>query len=157
MQYAQIQGGYIMQIKKILVPIDGSEANKKAIEMAGQIAKDQNAGILLLHIIELNMPSALQVEYSYVQYSYTDDELKSLKDISQKILETAKNTLPGVEVSTMSVVGYPVDEILRVSEEEDVDMIVMATRGMTGIKKYLMGSVTNNVVHHSKKPVLVIP
>lgn len=146
-----------MQIKKILVPVDGSESSKKAVEMAGQIARDQKAKILLLHIIELNMPSALQVEYSYVQYSYTDDELKNLKDISQKILDNAREMLVGIEVETMNLVGYPVDEILRITDEEEIDMVVMATRGMTGIKKYLMGSVTNNVVHHSKKPVLVIP
>ncbi|AHM56908.1 putative universal stress protein family [Peptoclostridium acidaminophilum DSM 3953] len=146
-----------MEIKKILVPVDGSEANKKAIEFAAEMAKKFPAQVLLMHVIELNMPSALQVEYSYVQYSYTDEDLKNLKDISRKILDNAKEMLEGVEVSTFSYVGYPVDEILRVSEEEDVDMIVMASRGMSGIKKYLMGSVTNNVVHHSKKPVLVIP
>ncbi|MZQ76408.1 MAG: universal stress protein [Peptoclostridium sp.] len=146
-----------MQIKKILVPVDGSEANKKAIELAGQMAKSFPAQVLLLHVIELNMPSALQVEYSYVQYSYTDEDLKNLKNISQKILDNAKELLEGLEVTTLSFVGYPVDEILRISEEEEVDMIVMASRGMTGIKKYLMGSVTNNVVHHAKKPVLVIP
>lgn len=146
-----------MEIKKILVPVDGSEANKKAMEFAAEMAKKFPAQVLLMHVIELNMPSALQVEYSYVQYSYTDEDLKNLKDISRKILDNAKEMLEGVEVSTFSYVGYPVDEILRVSEEEDVDMIVMASRGMSGIKKYLMGSVTNNVVHHSKKPVLVIP
>jgi len=146
-----------MQVKKILVPIDGSESSKKAIEMAGQISRNMKSKILLLHVIEINMPTALQVEYSYVQYSYTDDELKNLKDISQKILDGAKEMLAGIEVDTMNIVGYPVDEILRISEEENADMIIMATRGMTGIKKYLMGSVTNNVVHHSKKPVLVIP
>jgi len=146
-----------MQIKKILVPVDGSEANKKAVEIAAQMAKSFPAQVVLLHVIELNMPSALQVEYSYVQYSYTDEDLKNLKSISQKILDNSKELLEGVEVATLSFVGYPVDEILRLSEEEDVDMIVMASRGMTGIKKYLMGSVTNNVVHHAKKPVLVIP
>lgn len=146
-----------MQIKKILVPVDGSEANKKAIELAAHMAKSFPAQVILLHVIELNMPSALQVEYSYVQYSYTDEDLKNLKNISQKILDNASELLEGVEVTKLSFVGYPVDEILRISEEEDVDIIVMASRGMTGIKKYLMGSVTNNVVHHSKKPVLVIP
>lgn len=61
-----------------------------------------------------------------------------------------------VRVESVVLRGSPADEIISFAEREDIDLIVMGTQGRTGIKKFLLGSVAENVVRHSKKAVLVV-
>ncbi|KXG74718.1 universal stress protein [Thermotalea metallivorans] len=80
-----------------------------------------------------------------------------MKKKSADLLEKMKEELKGLDVRTVSAVGHPADQIIATAKEEAVDLIIMATHGMSMMKRYLIGSVTNNVVHHSTIPVLVIP
>ena len=61
-----------------------------------------------------------------------------------------------IEVEPVVLEGNPAHEIVKFAEENDIELIVMGTLGKTGIQKFLLGSVTENVVRHSKVPVLVI-
>ena len=62
----------------------------------------------------------------------------------------------GVKVESVLLKGSPVEEIIDYAEKNDIDMIVMGTLGLTGVKRLLIGSVAENVVRHSKVPVLVV-
>ena len=64
--------------------------------------------------------------------------------------------LKTLTVESVILEGNPADEIVKFAEENDIDLIVMGTLGKTGIQRFLLGSVTENVIRHSKKPVLVI-
>jgi nucleotide-binding universal stress UspA family protein len=62
----------------------------------------------------------------------------------------------GVKVEPVFMKGIPADKILEYAEENNIDLIVLGTHGLTGIKKFLIGSVSENVVRHSKIPVMVV-
>lgn len=62
----------------------------------------------------------------------------------------------GVKVEPVVLKGSPAEEILEYAEKSDIDLIVMGTQGLTGIKRFLIGSVAENVLRHSKVPVMVV-
>lgn len=64
--------------------------------------------------------------------------------------------MEGVNVESVLLEGHPADELTRYAEENEMDIIVMGTLGRTGINRLLLGSVAENVVRHSKVPVMVI-
>ncbi|AFS79230.1 universal stress protein domain-containing protein, UspA family [Gottschalkia acidurici 9a] len=133
-----------MNIKKILVPVDGSEPNKKAIDEAKDMAARFNSKVYLLHVVD-------------VDYLLDHSVLSDLKSQRARILDEAVSHFEGIDVEKTIVLGNPSEEIMRKADEEDIDLIIMAKRGLTGLQKYLIGSVTSKVVSHSKKPVLVLP
>jgi nucleotide-binding universal stress UspA family protein len=61
-----------------------------------------------------------------------------------------------VEVESVLLEGHPADEIIKFAEQNDIEMIVMGTLGKTGLDRFLLGSVAENVIRHSKVPVLVV-
>lgn len=133
-----------MKFEKILVPVDGSDPNLKAINEAKDLAARFNSKIILLHVVD-------------VDYLLDHTILNELKEQRAKIIDDASKHFLGIEVEKLCVLGDPAEEIMRKAEEEDVDLIVMAKRGLTGLQKYLLGSVTSKVVRHSEKPVLTLP
>ncbi|NMA83338.1 MAG: universal stress protein [Epulopiscium sp.] len=133
-----------MEIKKILVPVDGSKYNYKALNMARSMVEQFNCKVILLNVIEINS-------------IYNSDMLTLLKEQGKKVLEEARQFIQPIETEEYCIFGYPADEIMKKAQESNVDLIVIAKRGLTGLDKYLMGSIASKVVKHSKTPVLVIP
>lgn len=141
-----------MDVKKILLPVDGSQSAEVAIEMVRKMAASFGAKIYVINVVELRREGAI-----HEAYIYGGDVIKQFQTFSENIIKDISQKLEGYDFEAVSVVGHPADEILNMAQEKDVDVIVMATHGMTAMKRFLVGSVTNYVVHHSKKPVLVIP
>lgn len=143
-----------MKLDRVLVPVDGSKESEKALDMAKQMAEKFGCEILVLNVIEVFRGNAYYYNFDYI---YSQD-FRIYEESSQNTLKTAEARLQGIDnVRLLSCVGHPSEEIISKSIEEDVDLIIMATHGMSGLKRYLIGSVTNNVIHHSKIPVLVLP
>jgi nucleotide-binding universal stress UspA family protein len=150
---------------KILVPVDGSKYAQDAVEYALKIAKLSEAKIIALHIMHLPtyayaysggqgvspvaIPTPLPLEVS-------ENEKTAAKKIVDDVAKMAKEA--GVDVETKIVERHPSvpDAIIQFASEADVDLIVMGTKGRTGIKRFLLGSVTESVVHHAHCPVLVV-
>ena len=141
-----------MDVKKILLPVDGSQSAEVAIEMVRKMAASFGAKIYVINVVELRREGAI-----HEAYIYGGDVIKQFQTFSENIIKDISQKLEGYDFEAVSVVGHPADEILNMANEKDVDVIVMATHGMTAMRRFLVGSVTNYVVHHSKKPVLVIP
>lgn len=133
-----------MAVKKILVPVDGSEPNLKAIEEAKAMALNSDSKIVLIHVVD-------------VDYLLDHSILNELKEQKAKILNDAYEKFEGLDVEKYLVLGDPAEEIIKKADEEDIDLIIMAKRGLTGLKRYLIGSVTNKVVTHTNVPILVLP
>ncbi len=76
------------------------------------------------------------------------------------VLDNAKKSLkekhPTLKLSTQIKKGYIANKILEASEEKEVDLIVIGSRGLGGLTGWFLGSVTNHVVNHCKKPILVV-
>jgi len=144
--------------KNILVPTDFSEDSDLAFQMALSIAATYQARIFLLHVIS-NMLQRSLSDYCHDQgivdrvlnesIVYSNEKLKEAIDKGQK--NGNIKVIPDVRK------GQPYEEILKEASERKIDLIVIASHGETGLKKYFMGSVTEKVMKEAKCPVLLIP
>jgi nucleotide-binding universal stress UspA family protein len=137
---------------KIIVPIDFSKYSEYALEAAAILAKQNNAEILALHMLE--MSDAL--------LTATDDGQKPkalffLKLAEQKFGEFLnKDYLEGLKITPIVKHFKVFSEVSEVAEEHNADLIIMGSHGVSGFTEVFVGSNTEKVVRHSKIPVLVI-
>jgi len=139
--------------KKILVPLDGSELAETVLPHAEALAKSEGAEIILLRVavtpnealFSRNPALATNIikEVEEETDAYMKAEVEKLKD-------------EGVKVSGITRDGLVPDTILAVAEETHADVIAMSTHGRTGVKRWLLGSVAEKVVHHAHIPVMLI-
>ncbi|MGQ0827592.1 MAG: universal stress protein [Bacteroidota bacterium] len=142
------------KIEKILIPIDFSETSLLAIEHAGFIAQLFKAELVLLHVVE---------KY-WEQFSVIQPELMVplpsdfTAAIEKKLEETAEiiRSKYGVRSTCITSEGNVFSEILSVSKEEDIDLLVMGTHGTSGIIEFFVGSNTYKVVTQSECPILSV-
>jgi len=139
-------------MQKILVPTDFSNNALKAIGYAAEIAKKSNATIFLLHVIEptLNM-ATMQSDSSgkKVVKAKTAELNLSLKSIAA--------VYPDIKLIPYLAGGAVIPSILEYAEKEMIDMIIMGTKGATGLKKIFIGSVAAGVIGKTNIPVLTVP
>jgi nucleotide-binding universal stress UspA family protein len=138
-------------IGKILVPVDFSDYSKRAVKSSMELAGGFNAQLVFLHII------AQEVHPAYYATSYD-----SLFIIDPKLRERSIHNLKkfvGKEIQNAEFVigeGRAYKEIVEYAEESNCDLILMATRGLTGLEHLLIGSTTERVVRLAKCPVLTL-
>jgi nucleotide-binding universal stress UspA family protein len=131
-----------------LVPIDGSPHANKAIEFAADISKRYGSRLILLHVIPIRVYAFAEVG------AVLSEDVEEGEEILRRGVELAKSL--GLEADRRLGKGIPAEEILRVAEEEGVDLIVIGSRGLSGVKAFLLGSVSDKVSHHAKCPVLIV-
>ncbi|MGD2029269.1 MAG: universal stress protein [Desulfobacterales bacterium] len=141
-----------MKIKKILCPVDFSEISVNALDYAVFLASHHYAELLLLHVVE-----HLHEFEHYQILVFTPQEIsekmeKNAYEELNKLAKSIKNTL---KVETLIRQGKAFVEIIKEAKEKDMDLIVMASHGRTGISHMLMGSVAEKVVRKANCPVLV--
>jgi nucleotide-binding universal stress UspA family protein len=142
--------------KSIVVGTDGSETAKEAVRQATELAKSLGASVHLVSAYEPVPEGRLRREREQVpddlqwMVNPREDVANTLKDAGEELEEA------GVKVETHPREGDPADAILDVAEEENADLIVVGNKGMTGAKRFLLGSVPNKVSHHAPCSVLII-
>ena len=151
------------KLSKILVAIDGSHAAFDAADYAVMLAKQHNAQLFLLHVlhpeeyysslqffeIKQSIDSKELIEQAKIESNKWFDIIK--KKIEEDILEKQMKIETAIIVSTATV-----DSILDYAEEKDIDLIVVGTRGRSGIKKLLLGSTASGIVTYASCPVTVV-
>ena len=139
-------------MQKILVPTDFSDNALKAVAQACEIAKKTDAVIHLLHVVEptLNM-ATMQTDQS--GNKVVADKSESL-DLSLKAIA---EVYPDVKIAPFLVGGSVIPSILKYAENENPDLIVMGTKGASGLKKLFIGSVTAGIIGKTNFPVLTVP
>jgi nucleotide-binding universal stress UspA family protein len=141
---------------KIVVGTDGSETAGEAVRQATELAKSMGDSIDLVSAFEPVSGARLREEQQQVpkDLEWTinprEDVDATLKDAAEQIGEA------GVDVTTFAREGDPADAILDVAEERDAGLIVVGNKGMTGAKRFLLGSVPNKVSHHAPCSVMII-
>jgi nucleotide-binding universal stress UspA family protein len=146
--------GIAMDIRLILAPTDFSEFSKQAVESAYALAQTFGAKLLLLSVVELpSFPIEGFAPSTRGAMLLDDLQRQASLDLAQVLPETPD---PKVEVTRQVVVGAPYRKIVEVAEAEQVDLIVMATHGRTGLSHLMMGSVAERVVRTAPCPVLTI-
>ena len=142
--------------KSIVVGTDGSETASEAVRQAVDLAKEISAKVQLVSAYEPVGDQRLREERTEVpddvqwMVNPREDVDATLRDAADK----AKDA--GVEVETYARQGDPADAILDVAEEKNADLIIVGNKGMTGAKRFLLGSVPNKVSHHAPCSVLII-
>ncbi|HUB06862.1 MAG TPA: universal stress protein [Myxococcales bacterium] len=136
----------------IVVAIDGSEPSRRAEALAAEIAGKMGARLLLLHVVE---PIWVPVGDFGQETPVLQQEIE--KD-SRKLLETeaARLSQGGQAVETLSLDGAPALAIVDVAQARKADLIVMGSRGLGSVRRFLLGSVADRVLHVSERPVLVV-
>lgn len=140
---------------KILVGIDGSQASQKALEEAAKIAGGCRVGevaVILVSDPRSDIAFPYYENVSAEQIKHYQEMLEQHKNESHKTLSTAKKFLEDQNINARTIFkeGHPSHTIVKVAEEEGFDMIVLGNRGLGGLKKILLGSVSNAVVQEVK-------
>lgn len=138
--------------KKLLVAFDGSSHSMKALQQAVQLAEDNGSALYVLHVFQL--PTLVMGE------SYITAPAQMEADAYRKaelILEQAMSFAgPLPDVTGLLKYGRPPEVILEYADEIHADLIIVGSRGLSGIREFVLGSVSHNVVQHAKAPVLVV-
>jgi nucleotide-binding universal stress UspA family protein len=143
--------------KRILVAFDGSSDSVKAVKIAASIAKEHGSKLTIVHVYTVPTYSYMTpAGLSSSQFSALDDAAKThARDILRRGIASAGSA--GVKAGGEMLQGGSVVEcIVDFAANEKADLIVMGTRGVTGFKRMLVGSVSSGVVAHAKCPVLVV-
>jgi len=138
---------------RILVPIDFSEHADSVVAWAGHLAEEHNAEIVLLHVYHL------PVEFQQVEGAYLPaDFWTSLKDEAKRQLAHYGQRLRerGLAVEEVTREGYPATVIEEEIERIGADLVVIGSRGRTGLKHLLLGSIAERVVQKAPCPVLTV-
>ncbi|MFS2036796.1 universal stress protein [Polaromonas sp. CT11-55] len=140
----------------ILLPTDGSPASERAITQAVAFAKDAEARITGLHVMQEFHLLTYQVQMLENTREQFIRECQARADVYLSALKKAADK-EGVPCETVCVTAnQPFEAIVRMAEGKACDLIVMASHGRKGIAGFLLGSETQKVLSHSKKPVLVL-
>jgi nucleotide-binding universal stress UspA family protein len=142
-------------IDSILVPVDFSQFSFEALGYAIEFAEQVAARLIVFHAVHLGHAFTAD-GYAMCDLSVlTEGARKSAEQQMQEFVRLAK--FRGVKFETAVKVASPASEICVFAEQRDVDLIITATHGRTGLKHLLMGSVAEQLVRHSRQPVLVVP
>jgi nucleotide-binding universal stress UspA family protein len=130
------------QISKILAPVDGSENAEKTLQPAVLLARKTDAKMTLLYVQESGLFNLRS---------------KVAKKIGVRILSNATNQVEGIELDKKLESGDPAKTIIQTANKGDYDIIVIGSRGLGGIGRFLLGSVSDHVIHYANRSVLIIP
>jgi len=147
-----------LPIRKILVAVDGSNPSLKASTNAIDLAKRLESELIVLHVIDPRY-NELEIAISPRPGRFKEIAMKAMEEGEHIVDEVRKKaTEKNVKTKTDVINGVTsvVKEIIEYAEDKQVEMIVIVSRGMTGFKKLLLGSVASGVVTYSNCPVLVV-
>ena len=144
------------RLQRILVPIDFSGHSKNALTYAISIAKQFQSELVLVYVVESAIYPA---EFGFGQTALPTAALeREFHERGKKELEKLVRTHINdqVKARTMVAEGHPASEILAIANKEQVDLIIIATHGHTGVEHLFFGSTTEKVVRKAPCPVLVV-
>ena len=137
------------KIRRILVPVDGSESSDRAISQAITLAEVCEAKIAFLYVANINQLA--------INACLSDAILEAVTKAGNVILDKALADVPeSITAECFAETGSPAVVILDFANSEGIDMIVMGSRGLGIVKGVLLGSVSQYIVEQSKCPVLVV-
>ena len=141
---------------RIVVGTDGSDTAGEAVDQAIDLAKLTGATLGIVSAFAPVSKRRIQGEAEGVPPDIAH-EIGPREDVNLVLdAAAAKARAAGIEVTTHPVEGDPADAILNVAEEIKADLIVVGNKGMTGARRYLLGSVPNNISHHAPCSVMIV-
>ncbi|WP_151753562.1 universal stress protein [Acinetobacter soli] len=146
-----------MGYQHIMVPVDGSSTSLTAIQHAAKLATTYQSTVTVIYVLTID--PFINIEYINSAHQVENDALKQTREIIKTIVDEAKQKFLtfGIDANTVIIEGQDVHkEIIKASEEHAVDLIVIGSHGRTGIRKLVLGSVTQKLLGETSLPVLVV-
>ncbi len=150
--------------RKILVALDGSEPSNNALEHAATIAKKFDAELILVAVVQRMMIpifpdegfGAIPLSAAKDMAQYQDKMRVLYQNVLKEAEEKVKEEYPGVKTESILKEGRPSATIVEQAEKDDVDIIVMGSRGIGGYTGWILGSTSRRVVDSCTKPILIV-
>ncbi len=141
------------RFKKILIATDGSDNAEKAASYGMGVAKATGADVYALYVVSTEHAGTARTVMGWTEAfeEYLAYKGGLATDYVQNLGKEA-----GIKVEPVHMKGSPAEKILEYAEKNNIDLIVMGTQGLTGIERFLIGSVAENVLRNSKASVMVI-
>jgi len=137
-----------LEVRRILIGVDGSENSLRAVQFGADLALRYEARLTLLLAIAPSEATLFSGKDTYLPENEGIHQIRL-----RKALDIARER--GVEADERVELDHPAKAICEASKEHDI--VVLGSRGLSGVRGFLMGSVSNKVVHHCKVPVVVVP
>jgi nucleotide-binding universal stress UspA family protein len=139
---------------RILVPVDGSEYSKRALDVAVDLACALGAELVIVNVVDLARVAVM----SGGQAQLVAGAFEELQDEGKRLVGEARARVAGKAPATTCVVeGSPVDEIEKAAIQLKVGYIIMGTHGRSGLNRAVMGSVAEGVARRAPVPVMIVP
>jgi nucleotide-binding universal stress UspA family protein len=142
-------GGEVMMYKRIVVPLDGSELAEAALPYAEELAARLGSGITLIHVYESDDEKHHRMPELYIQKM-----VETTKRGVKKRLPAGRKE--GVQAGSALLAGHTAEQIVDYADREGAGLIVMATHGRSGIRRWVLGNVASKVARAAKMPVFLI-
>ncbi len=147
---------------KILIPVDFSDVSHNALEYGVSFAESIGADVTLFHSVSYPGADPLAPAYDHSATVAQSELINQREDVARKNMQEQVDQLKQREslkgaIDYVVAVGFPVDEIIRVTDENDYSFVVMGTKGESNFEDTILGSITSNVIRKSNKPVLAVP
>jgi nucleotide-binding universal stress UspA family protein len=144
-------------IKRILVALDGSEHARHALNYAVESTIKWDAQLIILAVLPPVSALVYSTEFNNQYILDLENDLRvSYQRILNEAVKIVKKKGPEIKVSTKLGKGRPANVIIDTAKNENVDLIVMGSRGIGGITGWILGSTSKHVVDHCTKPILII-
>ena len=145
--------------RRILVAIDDSHNAQRALEVVRELVGEDARNVVLFHAYHVPPELAGLARHYATGDNYTGDAKQLLQEQAQALLERSKEqlALPNASMRMVSVEGKPGPAIVEAIDQENSDCVVLGRRGQSGMRGLLLGSVSDYVVHHSTRPVIIAP
>lgn len=144
----------VQVIKKILLPLDGSPVGEAALPYIVTIAQALDCEVILLGVVEV-------VQHIHTiggpdHFVYSEQQIEQMKGETNSYLQKVSKRFVKGKVRIVLRTGDPAQEIIKISTEENVNMVAMSSHGKSGITRWVMGSVSNKILHSGKTPILLV-
>jgi nucleotide-binding universal stress UspA family protein len=150
----------IVNFKKIMIATDGSECSRLVADKGIELARLSGGTVYAVYVVSTAYLLSMDGDYfSPMSVNpYWESIHEALKNQGKKAVNDVKvlGEMKGINIESVLLEGNPSDELIRYAEEEKMDIVIMGTLGKTGLDRLLLGSVAENLVRHSKVPVMVV-
>lgn len=144
----------VQVFKKIFVPLDGSQLGEAALPHVKAIAQALNCEVILLRVVEVIQ--RVHTIGGPDHFMYSEAQIERMKNEAVKYLEKTSQQFGKGKVHTILRTGDPAQEIIKLSAEENVNVVAMSSHGKSGMTRWVMGSVSSKVLHAGKTPLLLV-
>jgi nucleotide-binding universal stress UspA family protein len=144
----------MLPIRKILCPTDFSEPSLKGVATAEEMAKHFGAELLLVTVVAPIHPAVAAESAGYMREEFEKEMMRNATESLKQIV--AEKIAADINKRQFVVYGSPADEIVALAKKEGVDLLVIATHGWTGWRRFVFGSVAEKVIRLATCPVLTV-